>query len=95
MYPHMPGPRPRGGIEIVEVAETRDSPEINTVMTIAGRHTSRHLLSRRFLEKAEGSAPPATAVAGGPNKVMDAADTAAGARKRKLGNGRVPSPAGA
>ena len=91
MYPHMPGLRPRGGIEIVEVAETRGSPEISTVMTIAGRHTSRHLPSRRFLETAEGSAPTATAVAGGPNKVMDAADTVAGVRKRKPGNGRVPS----
>jgi putative ABC transport system substrate-binding protein len=30
----MPGLRPRGGIEIVEVAETRGSPEISTVMTI-------------------------------------------------------------
>jgi hypothetical protein len=28
------------------------------------------------------------------NKVMDAADTAVGARKRKPGKGRVPSPAG-
>ena len=34
MHPHMPGLRPRGGIEIVEVAETRGSPEISTVMTI-------------------------------------------------------------
>ena len=34
MYPHMPGLRPRGGIEIIEVAETRGSPEISTVMTI-------------------------------------------------------------
>jgi hypothetical protein len=34
MYPHMPGLRPRGRIEIVEVAETRGSPEISTVMTI-------------------------------------------------------------
>jgi hypothetical protein len=30
----MPGLRARGGIEIVEVAETRGSPEISTVMTI-------------------------------------------------------------
>ena len=30
----------------------------------------------------------------GPNNVMDAADTAVGARKRKSGKGRVPSPAG-
>jgi hypothetical protein len=29
-----------------------------------------------------------------PNKVMDAADTAVGARKRRPGKGRVPSPAG-
>ena len=29
-----------------------------------------------------------------PNKVMDAADTAVGATKRKPGKGRVPSPAG-
>jgi len=34
MHPHMPGLRPRGGIEIVEVAETRGSPEISTFMTI-------------------------------------------------------------
>ena len=31
----------------------------------------------------------------GPNKVMDATDTAVGARKRKPGKGRVPSPPGA
>ena len=30
----MPGLRLRGGIGIVEVAETRGSPEISTVMTI-------------------------------------------------------------
>jgi len=36
---------------------------------LAGRHTLRHLLSRVFLETAEGSAPTATAVAGGPNNV--------------------------
>jgi hypothetical protein len=29
----MPGLRARGGIEIIEVAETRGSPEISTVMT--------------------------------------------------------------
>ena len=34
MYPHMPGLRPHGGIEIVEVAETRGSPEISTVKMI-------------------------------------------------------------
>jgi putative tryptophan/tyrosine transport system substrate-binding protein len=36
---------------------------------LAGRHTARHLRSRGCLETAEGSAPTATAVAGGPNNV--------------------------
>ena len=44
---------------------------------------------------AEPQALPASdVVPDGPNKVMDAADTAVGARKRRLGKGRVPSPAG-
>ena len=38
--------------------------------------------------------PAPDVVPDGPNKVMDAADTAVGARKRKPGKGRVPSPAG-
>jgi hypothetical protein len=69
--------------------------EKNQVITsiLAGRHTSRHLLSRRFLETAEGSAPTATAVADGPNKVMDAAYTAVGARGvDKPRKRKVPSP---
>jgi len=37
--------------------------------------------------------PAPDVVPDGPNKVMDAADTAVGARKRKPGKGRVPSPA--
>src|SRR5262245_55518792 len=39
--------------------------------------------------------PAPTVVPDGPNKIMDAPDTAVGARKRKPGKGRVPSPAGA
>ena len=38
--------------------------------------------------------PAPDVVLDGPNKVMDAADTAVGARKRKPGKGRVPSPTG-
>jgi hypothetical protein len=38
--------------------------------------------------------PAPDVVPDGPNKVMDAADTAVGTRKRKPENGRVPSPAG-
>jgi hypothetical protein len=38
--------------------------------------------------------PPPDVVPDGPNKVMDAADTAVGARKRKPGKGSVPSPEG-
>jgi hypothetical protein len=38
--------------------------------------------------------PAPDIVRDGPNKVMDAADTAVGARKRRPGKGRVPSPAG-
>jgi hypothetical protein len=38
--------------------------------------------------------PASDVVPDGPNKVMDAADTAVGARKRKPGKSRVPSPAG-
>ena len=38
--------------------------------------------------------PAPDAAPDGPNKGMDAADTAIGARKRKPGKGRVPSPAG-
>jgi hypothetical protein len=38
--------------------------------------------------------PAPDVVPDGQNKVMDAADAAVGARKRKLGKGRVPSPPG-
>src|SRR5262245_21425196 len=38
--------------------------------------------------------PSPDVVSAGPNKLMDAPDTAVGARKRKPGKGRVPSPAG-
>ena len=38
--------------------------------------------------------PAPDVIPDGPNKVMDAADTAVGARKRKPGKGRVPSPVG-
>jgi hypothetical protein len=38
--------------------------------------------------------PASDVVADGPNKVMDAADSAVGARKRRPGKVRVPSPAG-
>ena len=38
--------------------------------------------------------PPPDVVPDGPNKVMDAAGIAVGARKRKPGKGRVPSPPG-
>jgi hypothetical protein len=38
--------------------------------------------------------PAPDVVPDGPNKVMDAVDTAVGARKRKLRKGRVPLPAG-
>jgi hypothetical protein len=38
--------------------------------------------------------PPPDVVPDGLSEVMDAVDTAVGARKRKPGKGRVPSPAG-
>jgi hypothetical protein len=38
--------------------------------------------------------PAPDVIPDGSNKVMDVADTAVGARKRKPGKGRVPSPAG-
>jgi hypothetical protein len=38
--------------------------------------------------------PAPDVIPDGPNKAMDAADTAVGARTRKPGRGRVPSPAG-
>jgi len=38
--------------------------------------------------------PAPEVVPDGPNKVMDAADSAVGARKRRPGQGRVPSSAG-
>jgi hypothetical protein len=38
--------------------------------------------------------PAADVVPGGSNRVMDAPDTAVGARKRKRGKSRVPSTAG-
>jgi hypothetical protein len=38
--------------------------------------------------------PAPDVVPDGPNKVMDAADTAVGERERKPGKGRVPSPTG-
>jgi hypothetical protein len=37
---------------------------------------------------------PAPDVPDGPNKVMDAADTAVGARERKPRKGKAPSPTG-
>jgi hypothetical protein len=60
------------------------------------------MVDQRLGEKAkiiEGAAetvalPASDVVPDGPNKVMDAADTAVGARKRKPGKSRVPSPAG-
>jgi hypothetical protein len=38
--------------------------------------------------------PAPDVIPDGPNKFMDVADTAVGARKRKPGKGRMPSPAG-
>jgi hypothetical protein len=60
------------------------------------------MVDQRLGERAklvEAIAEPVTlpgpdVVPDGPNKAMDAADTAVGARKRKPGKSRVPSPAG-
>ena len=51
--------------------------------------------SAKVIETAETVALPAPdVVPNGPNKVMDAADTAVGARKRKPRKRKVPSPPG-
>jgi hypothetical protein len=68
----------------------------------AGIEAVKAMLEQRAGEAAkviEGTAetvafPVPDVVPDGPNEVMDAADTTIGARKRKPGKGRLPSPAG-
>jgi hypothetical protein len=87
----------------VKVEHSRGVKAMTDEQLEAGIEAIQAMLAARTLgdrtKLIEGTAetvalPAPDVVPDGPNKVMDAADTAVGARKRKPGKGRVPSPAG-